>query len=198
MSQQDQFQNRLDRIRRQEQRTGAPEPVPGRGAPPSAGREIAANALYPLSLAGAFLLGILAVGLGRYIRFHLADGATGDQADDIDLLITAGFGMAASFVLAQMFRLSSPAHLSLQGIGVFVAICTFHNLFHWAPGPMAAVFSPGYVAGMQEMAPANTLAFRGMVFELSPPLAAAAAADAAAGPESQPAAPRILKLDSEK
>src|SRR5690606_29588990 len=114
--------------------------------------------------AAAFLLGILAVGLGRYIRFHLADGTAGDQTADTDLLITAGFGMAASFVLAQIFRLSSKEHVALQGIGVFVAICTFHNLFHWAPNPMPAAFSPGYVAEMQEIAPANTAIFRGMVF----------------------------------
>lgn len=193
MSQQDQFQQRLDRIRQQEQRSGAPSPLPGR-TPPAAGREIAANALYPLSLAGAFLLGLLAVGLGRYIRFHLADGAAGDQTSDMDLLITVGFGMAASFVLAQMFRLSSKEHVGLQGVGVMVAVCTFHNLFHWAPGPMAAVFSPGYVAEMQDLAPANTAVFRGMVFNLvEPPVP-----ETAAGEEAQPAAPRLLKLDSEK
>lgn len=191
MSQQDQFQQRLDRIRQQEQRSGVPSPLPGRGTPPAAGREIAANALYPLSLAGAFLLGLLAVGLGRYIRFHLADGAAGDQTSDMDLLITVGFGMAASFVLAQMFRLSSKEHVGLQGIGVMVAVCTFHNLFHWAPGPMAAVFSPGYVAEMQQMAPANTAVFRSMVFNLVEP-------PPAPEEEAQPAAPRLLKLDSEK
>ncbi|NGM45151.1 hypothetical protein G5B31_06325 [Rhodobacter sp. SGA-6-6] len=194
MSQQDQFQQRLDRIRQQEQHSGAPAPLPGRGTPPAAGREIATNALYPLSLAGAFLLGLLAVGLGRYIRFHLADGAAGDQTSDMDLLITVGFGMAASFVLAQMFRLSSKEHVGLQGIGVMVAVCTFHNLFHWAPGPMAAVFSPGYVAEMQDLAPANTAVFRGMVFNLVEP----PAPETAAGEEAQPAAPRLLKLDSEK
>lgn len=193
MTQQDEFQERLNRILAQGQRTGAPAPAFGRPTPRqpvSAGSEIAMNLLYPLSLAGAFLLGLLAVGLGRYIRFHLADGAAGDQTADTDLMITAGLGLAVSFVLAQLFRLSSKEHVALQGIGVFVALCTFHNLFHWAPEPMAAVFSPGYVAEIQEMAPANSAAFRGMIFTFADP--------AAPGTGEDPAAPRLLKLDSQK
>lgn len=193
MSQQDEFQERLGRILSQGQRTGAAAPAYGRTTPGKsvpAGDGIAVNLLYPLSLAAAFLIGILAVGLGRYIRFHLADGTAGDQTTDLDLLITAGFGMAASFVLAQMFRLSSKQHVALQGIGVFVAICTFHNLFHWVPDPMAAVFSPAYVAEMQEAAPANTAIFRGMVFAFADP----------AVPEAgeEPVTPQLLKLDSQK
>ncbi len=193
MSQQDEFQERLNRILAQGQRTGAPAPAYGRTTqqqPVSSGGEIAGNLLYPLSLAGAFLLGLLAVGLGRYIRFHLADGAAGDQTADLDLMITAGFGLTASFVLAQVFRLSSKEHVALQGIGVFVALCTFHNLFHWAPEPMATVFSPGYVAEMQEMAPANSAVFRGMVLAFATP--------AVPGTGEDPAAPRLLKLDSQK
>src|SRR5690606_35278920 len=115
MSQQDEFQERLGRILSQGQRTGAAAPAYGRTTPGKsvpAGDGIAVNLLYPLSLAAAFLIGILAVGLGRYIRFHLADGTAGDQTTDLDLLITAGFGMAASFVLAQMFRLSSKQHVA--------------------------------------------------------------------------------------
>lgn len=193
MSQQDEFQERLGRILSQGQRTGAAAPAYGRTTPGKsvpAGDGIAVNLLYPLSLAAAFLLGILAVGLGRYIRFHLTDGTAGDQTTDLDLLITAGFGMAASFVLAQMFRLSSKQHVALQGIGVFVAICTFHNLFHWLSGPMAAIFSPAYVAEMQEAAPANTAIFRGMVFAFADP----------AVPEAgeEPITPQLLKLDSQK
>lgn len=195
MSQQDEFQERLNRILSQGQRTGAPAPAYGRTTPQNpapTGSEIAVNLLYPLSLAGAFLLGLLAVGLGRYIRFHLADGAAGDQTADTDLMITAGLGLAVSFVLAQLFRLSSKEHVALQGIGVLAALCTFHNLFHWAPEPMAQVFSPGYVAEMQEMAPANTAVFRGMVFTFADP------APDAPGAGEDPAAPRLLKLDSQK
>lgn len=198
MSQQDEFQERLGRILAQEQRTGAPSSDYGRTTPRKpvpAGQEIAVNLLYPLSLAGAFLLGILAVGLGRYIRFHIAGGAAGDQTTDLDLIITIGLGMAVSFVLAQAFRLSSKEHVGLQGIGVLVAACTFHNLFHWAPGPMAAVFSPGYVVEMQEIAPANTAVFRGMVFNLVEP-----APVAEPDPEAveEPPAPRLIELDSKK
>ncbi len=198
MSQQDEFQERLGRILAQEQRTGAPSSDYGRTTPRKpvpAGQEMAVNLRYPLSLAGAFLIGILAVGAVRYIRFHIAGGAAGDQTTDLDLMVTLGCGMAVSLVLALAFRLSSKEHIGLQGIGVLVAVCTFHNLFHWAPEPMAAVFSPGYVAEIQEIAPANTAVFRGMVFNLVEP-----APVTVPDPEAveEPPAPRLIELDSKR
>ena len=201
MSQQDEFQERLGRIVAQGQRTGAPMSDYGRTTPRkpvSTRNDLAVNLLYPLSLAGAFLLGILAVGLGHYARFQIADGAAGGQTTDVDLMITLGLGFAISLVLGQAFRLSSKEHIGLQGIGVFVAVCTFHNLFHWAPGPMAAVFSPAHVAAMQEIAPANTAAFRGMVFNLAEP--EPVAEPPLADPEAveEPPAPRLIELDSKK
>ncbi len=211
MTQQDDFQERLNRIHAQAQqgaRQGAAAANTISRRPQSASREIAGNLAYPLSLAGAFVLGLLSVVLARYIRFHLADGAAGEQTTDIDLAITAGLGMAASFVLAQVFRLSSKEHTGLQAVGVFIGICTFHNLAHWAPAPMATVFSPEYVAALTETTPPNSAIFRGMVFNLVEPglpAEGSAAIDmetdpvAEAGPEAQPKAlPSYLRLDSEK
>lgn len=131
------------------------------------GKELVSNALYPLTLVAAFLLGLLATALGRYARFQLWAGqeAMGDDAD-LEMAISFGIGLMLSFVLAQMFRLTSKEHKGLQGMGVFVMVCGFHNFAHWLPGPMAVLFSPAYVADVQTNAPANSAKFRGAYFPL--------------------------------
>lgn len=208
-TQQEIFQERLARLREKGHRTAEaataaplPQPLPqsdaaeagrsrkGRRAAPG-GSGVLGNALYPLSLAGAFLLGFVAVLVGRYVRFHVVAAPAEGHGSDLDLLVTGGIALAASFVLAQVFRLSSKEHAGLQATGVVVALAVFHNLFHWLPGPMAAVFSPDYTAQMQAVAPANTAVFRGMVLAFAEP-SAAGGAEAAPGAVAAAAAPSGL------
>lgn len=133
---------------------------------PPKSREIAGNAAYPLSLIGAFGLGLLAVALGYYARFQLMAGQAELDDADLEMALSGVIGMALSFVLAQMFRLTSKEHKAMQGAGVFVMVCAFHNFAHWAPGPMALAFSPAYVAQIQTDAPPNSARFRGVYFPL--------------------------------
>jgi hypothetical protein len=144
----------------------------------SKGKEVASNALYPLSLVGAFGLGMVAVAIGRYARFQLWAGrdALSDDAD-MEMAISFGVGILLSFVLAQMFRITSKEHKGLQAIGVFVMVCAFHNFAHWAPGPMSALFSPQWVATVQTESPPNSAKFRGLYFPLFDTGSALAATD---------------------
>jgi hypothetical protein len=157
-------------------------------------KELASNALYPLTLVAAFLLGLLATAVGRYARFQLWAGqeAMGDDAD-LEMAISFGIGLMLSFVLAQMFRLTSKEHKGLQGMGVFVMVCGFHNFAHWLPGPMSVLFSPAYVADVQINSPANSAKFRGVYFPLfdtgSTALAMLPADDAAPVAEQPECAP---------
>lgn len=179
----------------------------------SKSREVASNALYPLSLAGAFVLGLFAVALGYYARFQFMAGqATLSDDADLEMAISGVIGMMLSFVLAQIFRLTSKEHKGLQGAGVFVMICAFHNFAHWAPGPMSVLFSPEWVANIQTEAPPNSAKFRGVYFPLFDKGSAAvnmttAPTDAAAAPAvdcaaaeiaEAPAAPSILQTDNAK
>ncbi len=132
----------------------------------SRGREIAGNLLYPASLLGAVLLGMLAVAVSHYVRFHLMSGAVTPTDPDTEMLMVGGIGIAASFVMSQMFRLTSGLQRCLQGVGVFLMVCTFHNLPHWLPGPMAAAFSPSYVETMVAASPPNSFRFSGNYFPL--------------------------------
>lgn len=133
----------------------------------SKGKEVASNSLYPLSLLGAFALGLFGAALGIYARFHLMTGKDGLTEDaDLEMALSGGVGLMLAFVLAQIFRLTSKEHRGLQGVGVFVMICGFHNFAFWAPAPMAALFSPAYVAAIQIDAPPNSAKFRGVYFPI--------------------------------
>lgn len=132
----------------------------------SKSREFAGNAVYPLSLIGAFCLGLVAVALGFYARYQLMAGQAELEDADLEMALSGVIGIALSFVLAQMFRLTSKEHKAMQSAGVFVMVCAFHNFAFWAPGPMTLLFSPEYVARIQTEAPPNSARFRGAYFPL--------------------------------
>lgn len=176
-------------------------------------REIGSNLVYPGTLVGAFLMGMFAVALGQYVRFHLFSEGVELADSDLEMALAGGIGLMASFALSQMFRLTSKAHRSMQAAGVFAMVCTFHNLGHWFPGPMSAAFSPQWVAQIQTTSPANSFRLSGRYIPFGQ---TAAAPDAVAGlvpvemadkdstgtttadcTRSQPAVPRIV-LDSDK
>ncbi len=122
------------------------------------------NAVLPLSLLGAFCLGMFAVALGRLVRFHMAAGADIVLEPDVEMIVNGLMGLAISFAVMQVFRLSSKEHVALQGAGVFAMVCTFHNLIHWLPGPSALLFSPEWVAAMVATSEPNSFFFRGAYF----------------------------------
>lgn len=127
----------------------------------SKSKAVAGNAVYPLSLIGAFALGLLAVALGYCARFQLMTRQAELEDADLEMALSGGIGIALSFVLAQMFRLTSKEHKAMQSAGVFAMVYAFHNFAFWAPGPMTVLFSPEYVARIQTEAPPNSARFRG-------------------------------------
>lgn len=134
--------------------------------PVSRRREVAGNLVYPASLAGAFLLGMFAVAFGHYVRFVVTSGQ-GELPDaTLEMLLASVIGICIAFALAQMFRLTSKEHKGMQSAGVFLMVCTFHNLSHWTPAAMGAVFSAEYVAGVTVMTRPDTFRFRGVDFVL--------------------------------
>ena len=171
---------------------------------------MAGNAVYPLSLIGAFGLGLLAVALGYYARFQLMAGQAELDDADLEMALSGVIGIALSFVLAQMFRLTSKEHKAMQSAGVFAMVCAFHNFAFWAPGPMTALFSPDYVARIQVTAPPNSARFRGAYFTLfdkgsaAEEILADPASDTPIAPAAQACAPAdepgvtLIELDNDK
>ena len=125
-------------------------------------REVAGNLLYPASLAGAFVLGMIAVAMGYYARFHIMSGHSELPDADLEMALTAFIGICTSFALAQMFKITSKEHKALQSAGIFMMVAGFHNLFFWAPGVMAVAFSPEYVVQTTLYAEPNSLRYRGV------------------------------------
>jgi len=188
---QDDFKARLDRIR---DRTGQTVMMVGQDeqyviprkvfAQTTRAGEVATNLMYPASLLGAILLGMLAVAISQYVRFQLMAGPDALTDPMTEALMVGGLGLVASFVLSQAFKLTSKEHRSLQGAGVFLMVCTFHNLSHWLPGPMSVIFSPAYVQLTVATSQPNT-------FRISGGNSAIAEAAQSAPDTAQTAAPEV-------
>ena len=119
---------------------------------------------YPASIVGAFVLGLLAVAISRYVRFTFSGSTlTGEDADTM-MLIDAGLAMAIGFVLKQLFRLKGAAQETAKTVGVVAMICTMHNLVHMWPGAFEMAFSPDWVSDVIEMTEPKSILFRGISF----------------------------------
>ncbi len=167
--------------------------------------EVATNALYPLGLFGAFLLGVLGVALGYYVRFQLLGDVEQLQDPGIELIFIAGIGLVTSFILSQAFRLTTKTQRSLQGMGVFLMVGVFHNFSHWLPDPMGMAFSPDFVQTTVANTPANSFRFGQSYFPLFDQPATDLAAATGQANQNQtasdptdacaPAKPALLVLD---
>lgn len=126
----------------------------------------ATTSLNPLSLIGAFGLGLLAAGLAFYARFQAAASLPQLEDPDLEMAFLGGTGLVLALLVAQLVRLTSIQHKALQVVGVFFMVCGVHNLAHWVPGPMSAMLSPAWVLQIQTDAPPNSARFRGNYFTL--------------------------------
>lgn len=146
-----QFQERLNRISAGGPNTtgqvyvGPPEAMTdrkGRKIRSSAGPDALDNILYPMSMIGAFLVGVFAVFLTRLGRFYLLDGSlTGENADlwmVFDSVIAIGFVI----ILRSVFRAKRKALEVAKAIGVIATVLTMHIFVHMMPGFFSSVFSP--------------------------------------------------------
>ncbi len=103
------------------------------------------NAVYPLSIAGAFVLGLLAVFFSRFARIHLL-GTPPPEADImLSLVADGGMALAIGFFFKQLFKMKGAEWISAQTMGVTVMVASMHNLIHLQPGLFAKIFTPDYV-----------------------------------------------------
>ena len=62
------------------------------------------NLKYPAAIVGSALVGMLAVFVARYVRFHIMGGSLAGDDADITMLIDGGIGAACGFLLFAMLR----------------------------------------------------------------------------------------------
>lgn len=135
------------------------------------------------------LVGVCGAQVARYHFFPDTMTMTGISAD-ADLGLALGGGLVLSLALALVLGIGGKGALLTQLIGAALMAASFHNVFHWLPGPMAAAFSPEYAATIQAQTEANTLRFR----DRSYPLLPVRSDTAAPGPQAAHEEPSMGKL----
>ncbi len=119
---------------------------------------------YPMSIVGAFVIGMLAVLITRWVRYTLAGGTLSGEDADITMAIDAGLALAIGFVLKQMFRFSGKIQETAKTMGIFAMICVMHNMVHLWPGAFELAFSPEWVTDVVETTEPKSILFRGVSF----------------------------------
>lgn len=126
-------------------------PVPGRRG----------GLLSPLSLLVALAVGMGAVVLGNWARFHLQMLPPEIAGGDLEMATSIGVGLALAVLLRIVFRLQGKLQTACILAGVTAMTLGFHNLPHWFPEASALAFSPDYAAQVRGATPENSLLFRG-------------------------------------
>ncbi|MEL6169541.1 MAG: hypothetical protein AAFR35_12690 [Pseudomonadota bacterium] len=146
------------------------------------------NVRYPLGIVAAFVLGMLAVLLSRYVRFHLQGGTLTGEDPDITMMIDAGLAAGVAFALRIILKFEDKEHIFAKTMGIAVMVVTMHNLVHWAPGLFSVLFSVDWVDDVVLFTDPNSILFRGMSFVLIEPQVPVA-------PEEAPIVPRVFYVD---
>lgn len=116
-----------------------------------------------VSLVGAVIVGMGAVVLGNWARFHLQILPSQGQGNDVDLAVTLAVGLGLSILLRIIFALGGKLQFGFMLLGIAVMTLGFHNLHHWFPSAAGLVFSEEYAAQLRNVAPVDSLLIRGQV-----------------------------------
>ena len=175
------------------------------------------NVRYPATLVGMAVLGMFAVFVVRYVRFHLMGGTLAGNDADITMIIDAGLAGVAAFIIysavgltmrdanraerGSMFSLNNlgdnPVKAALV-VGIAIMIGTMHNMVHSAPGLFGALFSEEWTEDVVAFSEPGSIYFRGNYFTVLPQSEATIADDTApsgSGEASEEKAlPKVLRL----
>lgn len=169
------------------------------------------NVRYPAKLVGAALLGMLAVFIARYVRFHLMGGTmAGDDADFtmmIDAALAAGVSFAIftamGFTTGEARRAERTGGLSALGdnpvkaaqvVGIAIMVSIMHNFVHAAPRAFDTLFSPEWTAEIVEYSEPGSLYFRGNYFVVLPGSGTEVAVPEAGEMPEEKALPKVRRM----
>ncbi len=127
-----------------------------------------ANLGYAMTFVWAFLSGVASVILVRLVVHHMVGPVAIEDLSLAELAMNAVFAGVIILAIRMATKLNGKEHLTCQAAGLMVAFTGFHNLSHWAPEPMAALFTPEFVVQTQAITYPNTLKYRGMTFYFGP------------------------------
>ena len=124
------------------------------------------NAMYPVSLVLAVVLGVLAHAAGMIIRFYL-QGLTNWKANpDLEMVKQVVLGYALAMVFGYLLGLRSSTLTPLKSLGAGLGVLFFHNAVHLYPQVFARLTSELWVSQMMAHTHAHSLLWRGISFVL--------------------------------
>ena len=112
---------------------------------------------HPAAATFGFFLGLIGVIAGQVLRFRMGGLPSTPETADLDLLMGLAYGFGLTFVVTLALGMVSLRQIAMQGAGVIVMACLFHNIYHWFPMQAAVAFSPRHVLEMQAATTPNTL-----------------------------------------
>ena len=113
--------------------------------------------LHPAATTVGFFLGLIGVIAGQVLRFRMGGLPTTPETADFDLLMGLAYGFGLTLVVTLALGMISLRQIAMQGAGVILMSCLFHNIYHWFPMQAALAFSPRHVLEMQAATTPNTL-----------------------------------------
>ncbi|MEO0989559.1 MAG: hypothetical protein AAFX00_01270 [Pseudomonadota bacterium] len=116
-------------------------------------------ALEPLFLVGAFLIGAVAVVLGRFFQGGFLAGHYFDQTLGLEavMLFELVASLAIAGLAAMIFGFRGLERWGPMALGVALALVTTHNMVHVAPDMVETVFGEPYAAFVLETTQPQTL-----------------------------------------
>jgi len=118
--------------------------------------------LFPFSFSGAFIIGMIAVLMSRFIRVQFyGSGLAGSDAD-ILMLMDGSLALALAYVLRWMFRFQGKGLQIAATVGVALMMVSMHNLIHLAPEVFELAYPAEWVQEVIYTTRLDSLLFRGV------------------------------------
>lgn len=135
-------------------------------APPPRTESIWQRLAYPGAFVGAFLLGVFAVFLTRYIQSQMMGVPEGGQPGIQDIIGVAMASMAG-FVISLFLKDKQKEFASASTFGVLLTTFTYHNLVWKYPEAFERIYGPDWVEFVQGITEPSSLYMFGNVILLS-------------------------------
>jgi len=201
------FQNRINRV--QEKRAPIDAARPHVDVLPD-WRE---NIRYPATLVGMAFLGMFAVFLARFARFHLMGGSLSGDAPDITMMIDAVLAGLAALLIFGAVGLSTrskrsdgdggafsfktlsnnPVKAALV-VGIAIMIGTMHNMVHSMPKAFSLVFSDAWAEEVISNSEPGSIYYRGNYYVVFPQAEDTASEGDAPAEEEKKVLPKVRRL----
>lgn len=127
-------------------------------------RAVLRNAMYPVSMVAAVLLGVASHCIGQIARYHVQGLPDLKANPDIETLGQVILGIVISIALGYVFRLQSKSFATLKSTGAVIGVLFMHNAVHLYPKAFAVVTSGLWVNQVVSHTQPHSMLWRGISF----------------------------------